>query len=110
MSSISIEIYKRFVRGESVPRLAEVYNMNHERLNWHISVGRERVTEEAYIASRTMRPISSVQREAFAKEGGAHYFVIGDDIYHHYGYPPLRFYCRVSNWEKSTAFKRLMGN
>lgn len=109
MTTLSVELYKRFVAGESINRLAEWYNLKPSSVAWHINTGREQHFEEVYIASRTQRPTSTPAYTAFASEGGAHYVEVGDDVYVHYGSRILKYYCRSSQWEYSKAFKRLTG-
>ena len=109
MTTLSVELYKRFVAGESINRLSEWYNLKPSNVSWHINTGRERCFEEAYTASRTQKATKPPQHEAFASEGGAHYVEIGADIYVHYGSRVLKYYCRAAHWEHTAAYKRLMG-
>lgn len=109
MRRLSVEIYKRFMDGEDPERLMEQYKVTREGLKFHVKMGLTELHYEEYISATTYRPIQPKHYGVFAKEGGASYVRLGDDIYCYYGYPNLKYYCRASGWERSAAYKRLMG-
>lgn len=102
----SLEIYKQFIEGTMPFEIARRWGLSRQEFNHHVRVGRERYFDEYYGSRKTMTPMRHHEHQPFAIEGGAHYIVIGKDVYHHYSSPILRFYCRVSNWERSAAYRR----